>query len=91
MCFSSTQLLIKTDVASPTGITYAGDWTTITDPAGKTRMERRDALGRLSEVIEDPGGFGYVTTYKYDAMDNLVETRQGDGVNEQVRTFVYRR
>ena len=84
-----TNCLSATNRTGITEITYVGDWTTITDPAGKTRMERRDALGRLSEVIEDPGGFGYVTTYKYDAMDNLVETRQSDGVTIQLRTFEY--
>ena len=83
---SCTSLTNRTGI---TQITYAGEWTTIIDPAGKTRMERSDALGRLAEVIEDPGGLGYITTYEYDAMDNLLETRQDDGINIQIRTFEY--
>jgi hypothetical protein len=45
-----------------TGITrteyYAdasGVWAVVTDPAGKKRKTRQDALGRLMEVVEDPG------------------------------------
>ena len=44
-----------------------------------------DALGRLAEVIEDPGDLYYVTTYDYDLLDNLVTTTQGS----QQRVFVY--
>ena len=37
----------------------------IIDPTGKVGKERRDALGRLSEVIEAPNGLNYNTTYTY--------------------------
>ena len=79
---SCTSLTNRTGI---TQITYSGEWTTITDPAGKVRKERRDALGRLVEVIEAPGSLNYVTTYTYDPMDNLLKTTQGG----QVRTFTY--
>ena len=51
--------------AGLTGIAYIADQTTITDPAGKKRVEFRDALGRLTQVTEDPGDdlkLNYVTT-----------------------------
>ena len=68
-----------------TQISYAADWIAITDPTGKIRKERRDALGRLAEVIEDPTGLNYVTTYTYDLLDNLLTTTQSG----QIRSFTY--
>ncbi len=68
--------------ASRTGrtrIAYIADQTTITDPAGKTRVEFRDALGRLVQVTEDPGAdpkLNYVTMYNYDPLDNLIRVYQ---------------
>ena len=62
-----------------TGIAYIADQTTITDPAGKKRVEFRDALGRLVQVTEDPGAdpkLNYVTTYNYDPLDNLTRVYQ---------------
>jgi RHS repeat-associated protein len=63
----------------------AGTWTTVTDPAGKKRKMRSDALGRLMEVVEDPDGLNYHTTYQYDPLDNLISVAQG----AQTRTFNY--
>ena len=71
-----------------TGITqtvFDADQTTIIDPAGKVRRERRDALGRLVEVVEDPYGLNYETHYAYDPLDNLVQVSQG----AQTRSFLY--
>jgi RHS repeat-associated protein len=73
-----------------TGITttlYDADWTTVTDPASKVRRQRVDALGRLAEVVENPQGLNYNTSYAYDALDNLVQVNQNQG--GQTRTFVY--
>jgi RHS repeat-associated protein len=76
-----------------TGLTqtaYDAEWTTVTDPAGKVRKQKVDVLGRLVEVVEDPGAspkLNYSTTYSYDALDNLTQVVQGQGV--QTRGFTY--
>ena len=52
----------------------AGPATKVTDEAGNTRINCPDGLGRLVSVTEpDPvsGGAGTVTTYTYDALNNL--------------------
>ena len=64
---------------------YIGNTTTVTDPAGKSRKSTSDALGRLTQVIEDPLGLAYPTNYTYDALDDLKTVQQG----VQTRTFVY--
>ncbi len=72
-----------------TGITrteYNAEWTIITDPAGKKRANRNDALGRLVEVKEDPDGLNYSTIYTYDPLDNLTTVTQG---TQKPRTFDY--
>jgi RHS repeat-associated protein len=64
---------------------YSGNQVTVTDQAGKKRQSETDAHGRLTKVIEDPGGLGYVTTYEYDGLNNLLKVIQGS----QQRNFVY--
>src|SRR6185369_907288 len=64
---------------------YLGNTTTVTDQAGKKRSSVTDGLGRLKQVIEDPLGLAYATTYGYDALDDLTSVTQG----AQTRTFVY--
>jgi RHS repeat-associated protein len=64
---------------------YSGDQVTVTDQAGKKRMSKTAALGRLTSVIEDPGVLDYVTTYSYDALGNLLVVDQGG----QSRYFAY--
>jgi YD repeat-containing protein len=59
--------------------------TTVTDQGLKARKSRADALGRLVDVTEDPGGLGYLTTYGYDARGNLRSVSQG----AQTRSFTY--
>jgi RHS repeat-associated protein len=71
-----------------TQTTYDAEWTMVTDPAGKARMQKVDVLGRLVEVVEDPGAspkLNYSTTYSYDALDNLTQVVQG----VQTRGFTY--
>jgi len=63
----------------------SGVWTVVTDPVGKKRKMRNDALGRLMEVVEDPDGLDYHTTYEYDPLDNLTSVAQG----AQTRAFSY--
>ena len=60
-------------------------FTQVTDPAGKTRVQYRDALARLTTVMEDPGGLNYETDYSYDPLDNLLHVAQGS----QTRDFLY--
>jgi RHS repeat-associated protein len=66
--------------------TYSGNVTTVTDPAGKKRSSTTDGLGRLTQVTEDPSGLGYVTTYTYDALNNLTNVVQNGSRN---RNFAY--
>jgi RHS repeat-associated protein len=71
-----------------TTMSYSGNQTTVTDPAGKVRTMITDGLGRLSSVTEDPGAsphLAYLTTYAYDVLNNLTSVTQGT----QTRTFVY--
>jgi len=65
---------------------YSGNTTTVTDEVGKKRQSTTDALGRLTQVVEDPGGLGYVTNYTYDALDNLLSIVQN---GSRQRTFNY--
>lgn len=65
---------------------YSGNTTTLTDEAGKKRQLQFDALGRTSQITEDPGGLGYVTTYGFDALNNLSSVLQNGSRN---RTFTY--
>jgi len=64
---------------------HASNAVTVTDQAGKARKSVTDALGRLKEVYEDPSGLNYLTSYSYDALDNLTNVTQG----VQSRSFVY--
>ncbi|NLV29673.1 MAG: RHS repeat protein [Acidobacteria bacterium] len=56
---------------------YDAEWTTVTDPALKARKQRVDGMGRMVEVVEDPGALNYGTTYAYDVTDNLLQVTQG--------------
>jgi RHS repeat-associated protein len=78
-------LVTKTDGSTVT-TSYSGNCTTVTDEAGKTRESCADGLGRMTEVIENPGGLNYITNYTYDALDDLVSVAQGGSRN---RSFAY--
>jgi RHS repeat-associated protein len=77
-------LLLGPD-STTTRITYFGRFTTTTDPALKVRRTEADALGRTVAVVEDPSSLNHLTTYQYDAFDNVVRVLQGS----QERTFAY--
>ncbi len=69
-----------------------GEMILATDEWGRQHWERKDAQGRLVEVVEpDPNGSGSVatngmrTTYSYDTLGRLIQTVQG----AQVRSFAY--
>jgi RHS repeat-associated protein len=70
---------------------YTGNCTTVTDEAGKTRKSCADALGRITQVFEDPIVLNYETDYGYDVLNNLVSvTQNGSGsAGARVRTFTY--
>jgi RHS repeat-associated protein len=79
---------------------YCGSSTLVTDPTGKQRRSRTDALGRLVEV-DEPNAVGvtlastgcpgtgeplWVTSYSYDTLGNLTSVLQN---GSHQRTFTY--
>ncbi|MCU1268639.1 MAG: hypothetical protein JWM21_4957 [Acidobacteria bacterium] len=64
---------------------YNGNTVTVTDQIGKKKKSVSDALGRLTQVYEDPNGVNWLTSYAYDALGDLITVTQGG----QMRTFVY--
>jgi YD repeat-containing protein len=64
---------------------YSGNTMTVTDQNGKQRKSVTDALGRLTQVYEDPAGLNYLTSYTYDVLGNLRQVDQGG----QMRYFSY--
>jgi len=73
--------------------TYSANCSTVTDEAGKARKSCSDALGRLTQVFEDPAILNYETDYTYDALDNLLSVNQKGGSTNsalwRTRTFAY--
>ena len=81
-------LVVPPDGTQPTGGTcpstrpsndlftqYSGNTTTVTDQTNRSRESVTDALGRLTQVLEDPGSsphLNYETDYQYDALGNLL-------------------
>ncbi|MGH9843172.1 MAG: hypothetical protein ACREEM_30915, partial [Blastocatellia bacterium] len=65
--------------------TYYSNQATVTDQIGKTRRSLTDGLGRMAQVIEDPNGLNYRTSYTYDTLSNLRKVTQG----AQNRYFMY--
>lgn len=65
--------------------TYFGNTVTGQDPAQKKRKSVTDALGRMTQIIEDPNGLNLTTYYKYDVLGNLRVVEQG----QQRRYFMY--
>ncbi len=78
-----------TSITNPDGsvatASYSNNITTVTDEAGKKRQFQTDALGRITQVIEDPSGLGFVTTYGFDALGNLISVVQGS--NQRTYSF----
>jgi YD repeat-containing protein len=72
------RLTTTTTPVDGTSITrsYAGNQVTETDQAGITKASWTDALGRLTQVVEDPSGKAYSTAYSYDPFGNLTLVSQ---------------
>jgi RHS repeat-associated protein len=83
----------KPDGASTTNYNYAGNQTTVTDPAGKWKTTTTDVLGNLTTVLEpDPANqpSGTLSTnYTYDWMGHVTQVSMPRGSTTQTRTFVY--
>jgi len=85
------------DTQNPTTVSataqYSGVYTTLTDPAGKKRRQKTDALGHVVRFDEPDlsNNLGAVdtpvqqTAYEYDAMDHVIHVTQG----AQHRYFKY--
>lgn len=76
---------ITTADGSQVQSSYSANTITVTDADLKKRKTETDALGRLTQVIEDPGETNLVTNYKYDILGNLRRVEQG----VQRRYFMY--
>src|SRR5579859_2002967 len=79
---------------SPRTVSYNGNCAVATDEAGKQRKACYDALGRLTNVWEDPSGLNYETHYQYDALGNLLQVDQkgaapNDNTLWRTRLFLY--
>jgi len=78
--------MVTTPDSAVVTTTYSGNQVTVQDQAGETRRSVTDALGRLTNVIEDPiNGLAYQTSYSYDVLGNLVAVTQ----DTQHRYFMY--
>jgi YD repeat-containing protein len=88
-----TLSVVQPDGASTTAYAYAGNQTTVTDPAGKWKTFTNDVLNNLATVVEpdpanQPGGT-LTTTYSYDWMNHLTGVSMPRSSGTQTRTFVY--
>lgn len=75
--------VLAPDGASTTSFLYTNNAVRMTDAAGRARQTVTDGLGRLAQVVEDPDGLSYSTSYSYNPMDELVTVAQGG----QTRSF----
>ena len=84
---------VQPDGASTTSYSYAGNVTTVIDPAGKWKQYTNDAQGNLVTVTEpdpanQPGGT-VTTSYSYDWMKHLSGVTMPRAGATQTRSFVY--
>jgi RHS repeat-associated protein len=79
-------LTVTTPDGAVVSMAYNGNQVTVQDQAGKQKSSTTDALGRLTQVIEDPAGLAYQTTYTYDVVGNLRQVQQG---TQPARYFMY--
>jgi YD repeat-containing protein len=67
-------------------IAFSDPCATATDEQSKMRKSCGDGLGRLSTVNEDPNGLNYLTSYTYDALNDMTGVTQA---GSRSRTFAY--
>src|SRR6266700_327923 len=84
---------VRQDGSSST-VSYSTNCVTATDEASKSRKSCSDALGRLTNVWEDPAGLNYETDYQYDTLGNLLRVDQKgsaptDSSKWRTRLFTY--
>jgi len=72
--------------ACPSSANANASATTVTDEAGVTRETCADGLGRMTYVIENPGGLAYQTNYTYDVLSDLTSVVQN---GSRQRTYAY--
>jgi len=67
----------KDSASNSTNFTYDvnGNRDVTTDALGRKSDNDYDSLGRLTKTIQDLGGIGATTEFKYDAQDNLIEVK----------------
>lgn len=81
---------VKTSDNALISTVYDNNKVMTTDQAGRARRTITDALGRLTQVVEDPNGLSYPTNYTYDVLGNLRKVEQGQtGQGAQYRYFMY--
>jgi RHS repeat-associated protein len=81
-------LTLTTPDGAVVSTAYDGNSVEVTDQDGRQRRSVTDGLGRLAQVNEAPNhaDYNYLTTYSYDALDNLRQVAQGQ---QPPRSFVY--
>jgi RHS repeat-associated protein/uncharacterized repeat protein (TIGR01451 family) len=83
-----TLTVTAADGTSVTRYAYQGNQTTVTDPAGKWKTMTSDAMGNLVTVSEpDPALGTDVTTYAYNAANQLVTVTMPRATGTQTRSF----
>jgi RHS repeat-associated protein len=82
---SGRVLSVTTPESAVVSSSYYSNQVTTTDQKGRSRRSLVDALGRVTQVIEDPNGLAYQTNYSYDMLGGLRIVTQGT----QSRYFMY--
>src|SRR6266480_5309391 len=88
---SGRTLSVTAPDGSVTGYSYAGNQTTVTDPAGKWKISISDAMGNLTQVQEPnpAGGANLVTNYSYNGANQLVQVLMPRSNGTQTRSFTW--
>ncbi|WP_093533709.1 DUF6531 domain-containing protein [Stenotrophomonas rhizophila] len=77
------ELVTQADAsANPTDFAYDlnGNNTSVTDALGRVTQNEYDPLNRLKRTVQDVGGIGADSQFKYDALDNLTEVTDPKGL-----------